>query len=91
MDAATPSRARDPALCADLAPSAITTKLPADWYVEQHVGRIVGQDGAALGYGIATARRVSLCGRCGDRDHRGSEGAAPPASLRRGLTECGPK
>ena len=53
--------------------------------VEDHVGREVRHDGAR-GCEHLAARRSR-----GGPETPGSEGAQPPASLRRGLTECGPK
>ena len=82
--------ARDPAHAWILAPSA-----PGRRSFEDHVDRVVGLGGATLGRGpgdgIRGVEHLAACRSRGGPETRGSEGAQPPASLRRGLTECGPK
>ena len=78
-----------------LKPSPVTTKLPSARSVEDHVRPGLGHDGAALGRSHGDWARVverpAARRSCGGPETRGSEGARPPASLRRGRTECGPK
>jgi len=69
-----------------LAPSAITAKLPAGRSVEDHVGRIVGPDGAALGCGpgdgIRGVEHPADRWSYGGPEKRGQRGRSPPpASL----------
>ena len=85
--------ARDPAPARILAPSTITTKLPGWRSVEDHVDRVVGFDAATLAVALATGfggvEHLTARRSRGGPETQGSEGAQPPASLRRGLTECG--
>ncbi len=63
-----------------LAPPPVTTKLPAGRSIEDHVGRSVGHDGAALGRGdgVRGVDHTAAHRSCGGAENRGSEGARPP-------------
>ena len=80
---------------ANLKPSPVTTKLPPDRFVEDHGGRGVDHGEQRLGRGPGDGARgvehPTAYRYCGGPEKRGSEGARPPARLRRGRTECGPK
>ena len=86
--------AKDPTHGRILKPTPVTAKLPAGGPSRDHVGRVVGHDGATLGRGPGDGVRglEPLAARRsrGGPETPGSEGAQPPASLRRGRTECGP-
>ena len=74
-----------------LAPPPVTAKLPAGRSTEDHAGRIVDHDGAALGRddGVRGVEHTTARRFCGEAENRGSEGARPPASLSWGHAECG--
>ena len=76
-----------------LKPGPITAKPPAGNPSRDHVGRVVGHDVAALGRGprdrVRGCKHLAARRSRGRPETQGSEGAQPPASLRRGLTECG--
>lgn len=83
---------QDAAYARILAPSPITTKLPAGRYVEDPAAPIrrLRRGSARPGHGERPAR-CRFAAATATAITGGSEGAKPPASLRRGLTECGPK
>ena len=75
-------------------PAPVTAKFPAGDPTRDHVGRIVGHDGATLGRGprdgVRGLEHLAAGRSRGGPETQGSEGAQPPASLARGHAECGP-
>ena len=76
-----------PAYWLTLKPSPVTTKLPADRSAEDPATGSSAPMGAALGrapgYGVRGVEHPPAPRSCGGPENRGSEGARPPASLRR--------
>ena len=88
--------ARDPPTGESFKPSPVHGQgLPAGGSVEDHVGRVIGHQVATLGRGsrggVRGVEQLAARRSRGGPATAGSEGAQPPASLRRGLTECGHK
>jgi len=73
-----------------LKPAPVTAKLPAGEPSRDHVGMVVGHDEATLGRGsrdrVRGMEHLAARRPRGGPETQGSEGAQPPASLRRGRT-----
>ena len=78
-----------------LTASPVATEFPARGSGEDRIGRIVAHEGEALdrgpGDGVRRVEHPAARRSCGGPETGGSEGARPPASLRRGRTQCGHK
>ncbi len=63
-----------------LKPPPVTTKLPAGRSIEDHVGRIIGHDGAVLGRGdgVRSVEHAAARRFCGAAENLGVRGGAPP-------------